>query len=763
MLKILFIIFNCLLSNKQDDLKKNILNKEYRRALDELVYYDDLFSSVPIYKSEKEIDKVKKNINARNFILGYLYYINSEYDLAEPFLIKALEDGLNIKDYIYGILSDNCYKKNDNNCRLKYNNKLISVYEDEKDVVISNKIIAKAYYDNSEIFIFKKDYKTAINYIDKYLKLKTDKPYIMLLLKANCYENLNKNKEAVGIYKNLWLNYHNKDIASIIEEKIKHYSINFNWNEKLSRINNIVSIDGYEEGIKEFSFLDRSNLEALSSGFINKDEYRSRKNLLKYNVGYMKYMLKDYNSSLRIFKELIADNYINEKIIYYLALNYRRLDDYESSVVELNKLIKNYPHSGSLAFYYYIVGLSFKKLNRVTEAIPYFKYIIEKIKRTQYLDDAYWELGFLYYTIRDYTNAIEYLSLYHENVGESYFNYGKALFWIARCHIEAGNKNKALEIFKNIIQKYPFSYYSLLTLSYAYKDRNLFNIIKSFFVPKTIIKFEGNSDYDFESKINAKRYYFRANLFLELGLKDFAKNEITKFFSKNQTNNKQIKELAKLLFVVGDYNKASYIMEIFYNLRTFFNDVEMYQDELIMTYPEAFSEYVYEYSNLYDVDPFLTFSIMKAESMFREAVRSPVGAIGLMQLMNYTAANVAMKTNYGILDEDDLEIPKVNVSFGTFYLKKLLKEFNGYLPLVISSYNAGPHKVNKWFELIGTKKMDVFIEGIPYEETQTYVKKVLSYIFAYNFLYSNDENYFIIDLDIPEALLVGPYSAKETW
>ena len=62
-------------------------------------------------------------------------------------------------------------------------------------------------------------------------------------------------------------------------------------------------------------------------------------------------------------------------------------------------------------------------------------------------------------------------------------------------------------------------------------------------------------------------------------------------------------------------------------------------------YPTDYAEFVYKYSEKYDVDPLLIFSLIKAESNFNENVISSSKAMGLMQLMDSTAQQVAKNIN----------------------------------------------------------------------------------------------------------------------
>jgi hypothetical protein len=106
------------------------------------------------------------------------------------------------------------------------------------------------------------------------------------------------------------------------------------------------------------------------------------------------------------------------------------------------------------------------------------------------------------------------------------------------------------------------------------------------------------------------------------------------------------------------------------------------------------------------VDPALVHAVVQAESNYRPAAKSHVGARGLMQLMPATARDFGVRSAKTLFD------PQQNLEAGVQYLKFLLARFD--LTNAIAAYNAGPGAVRKY-------------DGIPpYSETQDYVKKVLS-------------------------------------
>lgn len=126
---------------------------------------------------------------------------------------------------------------------------------------------------------------------------------------------------------------------------------------------------------------------------------------------------------------------------------------------------------------------------------------------------------------------------------------------------------------------------------------------------------------------------------------------------------------------------------------------------------QKFDELISSKASMYGIDPHLVRAIVKAESDFDEMAVSKKGAKGLMQLMPATASRMGVK---------NIHDPEDNVEGGIKYLSKLLKMFDWQVPLAVAAYNAGENAVVKYGNRIP-----------PYNETQTYVKRVLRYYSHY--------------------------------
>lgn len=125
-------------------------------------------------------------------------------------------------------------------------------------------------------------------------------------------------------------------------------------------------------------------------------------------------------------------------------------------------------------------------------------------------------------------------------------------------------------------------------------------------------------------------------------------------------------------------------------------------------------------------DPLLYMAVARRESAFHPHVESKAGAVGLMQLMPATAAQVARWRKEAMPVKEQLKMPVNSIRLGTTYLNHLLDKFDNNRILALAAYNAGPTNVENWLGLYDMP-YDVWIESIPFYETREYVQAVLSY------------------------------------
>lgn len=155
-------------------------------------------------------------------------------------------------------------------------------------------------------------------------------------------------------------------------------------------------------------------------------------------------------------------------------------------------------------------------------------------------------------------------------------------------------------------------------------------------------------------------------------------------------------------------------------------------------YPIKYSEYVYLYAKEYEVDPLLIFAIIKAESNFNPDVVSSSQAIGLMQLMDATAEELARKLDIPFAEKSSLYDPDLNIRLGTKYFSDLLKEYKQNTLMALTAYNAGKGNLKRWIDQGTIKEDGSDIENIPYKETNNYVRKIVRDYKIYQELYQDN-------------------------
>ena len=154
-----------------------------------------------------------------------------------------------------------------------------------------------------------------------------------------------------------------------------------------------------------------------------------------------------------------------------------------------------------------------------------------------------------------------------------------------------------------------------------------------------------------------------------------------------------------------------------------------------LIYKKEYSEYVEIYAKENNIDPLLVYAIIKAESNFNNNAKSNKGAIGLMQLMENTAQEVAKNEAIEFTSNETLYNSEINIRIGIKYFANLMDIFKNEA-ISLAAYNAGMGTVQTWIDE-GTIKADGSdIENIPYNETNMYVRNILKDYEIYKKLYN---------------------------
>jgi len=176
-------------------------------------------------------------------------------------------------------------------------------------------------------------------------------------------------------------------------------------------------------------------------------------------------------------------------------------------------------------------------------------------------------------------------------------------------------------------------------------------------------------------------------------------------------------------------------------------------------FPMPFKDAVIARARAIELDPAYVYGLIRQESRFIMDARSHVGASGLMQVMPATAKWTARKIGLNNFTPNQINDRDTNIAIGTGYLKLVLDNFDGSMPLAAAAYNAGPSRSRRWRAPDGGSgpvlEGAIWAENVPFNETRDYVKKVLS----------NTTNYAAMITGQPQSLkarlgTIGPRDAS---
>ncbi|MFO1432364.1 MAG: transglycosylase SLT domain-containing protein [Candidatus Competibacteraceae bacterium] len=402
-------------------------------------------------------------------------------------------------------------------------------------------------------------------------------------------------------------------------------------------------------------------------------------------------------------------------------------------------VIKSYPHSQQSTEARYELGGHLGNLGNAAsaeEGIEVLQQLLAQGTRQQGLmDDALWKIAWMQRRLERIQDAKDTLETLLRDYPDSGFRQA-ALYWAARFG-SSYNQEKTVEYYQTLLRDFPNDYYGYLALD------NLLNLgIK----PRQIGNLQAFPPVDFLDKANrpnAPVNYFRAVNLKSIGLYNFAAAEIESIPGVESDLALQF-SLADLYANSGNTGKAITILEKHFKN---FMVSEPLNSKLI---PSGFWQIAYPFhyrreietalkeAKLSDtrIDPYLMAALIRMESRFMPTAISPLGAIGLMQLMPDTVEKMAKQTDSGHITRTDLFDPATNIHFGTLYLAQRVNDFGRSWFPAICSYNAGTEPVRKWLQKRPPDQpQDEFIETIPYHDTRIYIKKILGDYKNYQRLY----------------------------
>lgn len=309
------------------------------------------------------------------------------------------------------------------------------------------------------------------------------------------------------------------------------------------------------------------------------------------------------------------------------------------------------------------------------------------------------------------------------------------LYWLARAE-EQATPAVAARRFQTIARRFPYHYYGARARQALGR---LNNPVTAAPAGAARVRFP---DLRVSDASRTRPEYRAAMLLARAGLVDDAAGYLVRLLRTRRSDSGLALLTARAAAEAGDHARVSRLLVNHFGRFLLAPAEGLPEDFWQLAFPRPFWTDIGAAGRRHGVDPLLLAALMRQESRFDPAAKSPVGAIGLFQIMPYTAE--ALAESAGVrdafadgFDEAALELPRVNTLLGARLTGSLLGQFGGSTAPVAASYNAGEDHAAVWWAAASNWPEDVFVDTIPYAETRRFVRAVLTNYWTYQQLYGD--------------------------
>jgi len=597
--------------------------------------------------------------------------------------------------------------------------------------VCSPLILKKAWLNLIEIKLLD-NRSDAISQLERYVNLYPEDDYAIYLL---AYLYRQEGKDALSLYKRLYVK--NSSYMRFIDKEINPEILNHE--EFQEKVRSLMARAQYEEAER----LVRERLERERSATVTFASI-NREALMRL-LGTIYFRQKRYAEAARVFE--------NSKEYYLLALSLLRAGKNEEANKVIEKLIRSKDRRVVPVAIAY--ARSLRDRGEIGASIKYLKELLKSFPLDS--EQIQWAIAWTHYISGEYEEAKRVLISLRDKYKKPRYEY-----WLLRAEERSSGvrlkKNNSLKetsafslqpsacsLWPAACATPPAPTFSHIRIKRAHifmelglKDEaieELSILINRCLPPVTspeveIIRLlskagESNSSGEFNDKQSADGASNSAN-----GASN-STDGVSNSWGESNSCGDLLTSIGSFYYKTGQYHRA---VSLYSRLKSTPSLKDRIDDVLL--YPVVYSDYIINASKKYSIDPFLLLAIAREESRYNPEAISPAGAIGLLQIMPSTARRLSLeikKDNGSVGGEVAVEAqswhalltdPALNIELGAFYLSRLIKRY-GVLSYAIAAYNAGEAAVDSWLKNNYSDE-DEFIEDIPYGETINYVKRVLT-------------------------------------
>ena len=430
-----------------------------------------------------------------------------------------------------------------------------------------------------------------------------------------------------------------------------------------------------------------------------------------FNAGLMLARLNRDREAMSEYAQVASPAPLAAAARYQRARAMLALGQREQARAALRQITTTYPSDTSAASALLLLADLATDDNRDAAARTTLQSLATRYPRSRHAPAALFRAGIIAYVAKDFRTAANEL----DSVFTLYPNASDALaagYWSGRAWMERGDTAAANTRWRRLLAREPASYYSAksaqrlgIPLLADTTRTNSYPVIPAVTDAMTRIAILRDFGMDTELRFEQDALYAAAG--------------------------ESPERLVATAYALSGTDQSSRSMA---QGRRAVTEVGPSAQNYRLVYPVLVRESLTEYSKANGLDPALVASLIRQESAFNPKARSPVGALGLMQLMPSVGRNLARSQGIQGYTDESLFDPAINIRLGTRHLSGLFRR-TSQLERVLAAYNAGESRVARWINKGGASDPEMFTERIPFVETRDYVRAIVRNRAFYSALY----------------------------
>jgi soluble lytic murein transglycosylase len=443
------------------------------------------------------------------------------------------------------------------------------------------------------------------------------------------------------------------------------------------------------------------------------------------------YLLKRPRNARDALKPYTEKSSRQGEALYFYAVSIRDLGDKDGYLRIVRQLTEEFASQSwaeealnNLATYYILQSDD-------EDADATFREMYEKFPMGHYAERAAWKIGWFAYRHGRYVDAVRAFESAAAHFPRSDYR-PSWLYWSARAHESLQESALADARYTLVATDYLNTYYGRLALKRLDAGGPQRRVALA--AVHAAATDPNASDAPVVPPLPQNEHVIRA--LLALDLYDQALDELH-YAQKNWGDSSAIQATIGWIYHQrGDLRAGINAIKRAYPQYMAAGGEALPSELLKVLFPVEYWPLIQRYSLEHQLDPYMVAALIAQESNFIPDVRSPANAYGLMQLVPAAGRQYAKTINkrYSL---SLLTTADSNLRMGTAYFADLVQKFGG-AHYALASYNAGPARVAHWMAERPGVDRDVFIDDIPFPETQAYVKKIIGTAEDYRHLYGSE-------------------------